>query len=247
MEDNSREQLLEELEDLKRTQATLVQTEKLTSLGKLVSDMAHEINNPLMVISGRAELSLMDELDEGIKGNFKTIVEQSNRIKDMIRKLLIFSKPSKGTVSEVDINESIGAVIKSMEQDFQPKGVTITKNFGPSLPKIEIDDNQMRDVFINLIGNSVEAMPEGGIITVSTSKVNNHIRIDFKDTGRGIPREDIKKVFDPFFTTKEKGAGLGLSMCYGIVKIHNGRLCYESAPSQGTTATLLLPIEADTC
>lgn len=242
MEENSREQLLKELEELKKDQNLVVQSEKLASLAKLISNLAHEINNSLMVISGSAELSLMNELEKGIEKNLKKISEQCNRIKDMIRKLLIFSNPAKGQVNAADINEVIDSAIKSAENDVTSKNIQITRNLASSLPQIEINEKQIRDVFINLIQNSAEAMAEGGCLTISTSVEDNHIRIEFKDTGCGIPQEDIKKVFEPFFTTKDKGAGLGLSVCYGIVKVHEGQLRYKSISGQGTTATLILPI-----
>ncbi|MCK5180525.1 MAG: hypothetical protein KAR32_13425 [Candidatus Omnitrophica bacterium] len=242
MEENSREQLLKELEELKKDQDLVVQSEKLASLAKLISNLAHEINNSLMVISGSAELSLMNELEKGIEKNLKKISEQCNRIKDMIRKLLIFSNPAKGQMNAADINEVIDSAIKSAENDVTSKNIQITRNLASSLPQIEINEKQIRDVFINLIQNSAEAMVEGGCLTISTSVEDNHIRIEFKDTGCGIPQEDIKKVFEPFFTTKDKGAGLGLSVCYGIVKVHEGQLRYESISGQGTTATLILPI-----
>lgn len=242
MEENSREQLLKELEELKKDQDLVVQSEKLASLAKLISNLAHEINNSLMVISGSAELSLMNELEKGTEKSLKTISEQCNRIKDMIRKLLIFSNPAKGQVNAADINEVIDSAIKSAENDVTSKNIQITRNLASSLPQIEINEKQIRDVFINLIQNSAEAMAEGGCLTISTSVEDNHIRIEFKDTGCGIPQEDIKKVFEPFFTTKDKGAGLGLSVCYGIVKVHEGQLRYKSISGQGTTATLILPI-----
>ena len=242
MEENSREQLLKELEELKKDQNLVVQSEKLASLAKLISNLAHEINNSLMVISGSAELSLMNELEKGIEKNLKKISEQCNRIKDMIRKLLIFSNPAKGQMNAADINEVIDSALKSAENDVTSKNIQITRNLASSLPQIEINEKQIRDVFINLIQNSAEAMVEGGCLTISTSVEDNHIRIEFKDTGCGIPQEDIKKVFEPFFTTKDKGAGLGLSVCYGIVKVHEGQLRYKSISGQGTTATLILPI-----
>ena len=242
MEENSREQLLKELEELKKDQDLVVQSEKLASLAKLISNLAHEINNSLMVISGSAELSLMNELEKGIEKNLKKISEQCNRIKDMIRKLLIFSNPAKGQMNAADINEVIDSALKSAENDVTSKNIQITRNLASSLPQIEINEKQIRDVFINLIQNSAEAMVEGGCLTISTSVEDNHIRIEFKDTGCGIPQEDIKKVFEPFFTTKDKGAGLGLSVCYGIVKVHEGQLRYKSISGQGTTATLILPI-----
>ncbi|MGB3111980.1 MAG: ATP-binding protein, partial [Candidatus Omnitrophota bacterium] len=110
------------------------------------------------------------------------------------------------------------------------------------LPPVLMDEKQIQEVFMNLLRNAFEAMPDGGDITVTTSREGNSVRTDIKDTGSGIPEEVMKKIFDPFFTTKEKGTGLGLSVCYGILKAHGGDLKYSSEPDEGTTATVLLPI-----
>jgi signal transduction histidine kinase len=245
LDDNNqaRETLERNLSELKQTQDMLIQSEKLASLGKLVADMAHEVNNPLMIISGKAQLSLMEELkNKKIKENLKVIVEQCERTKDIIQRLLTFSKPSKGALTEIDINKSLEDAIKLIEHQYSLANVKIIKNYMSSPPAIKIDEKQMQEVFMNLLKNSSDAMPKGGTITVSTCKETNNIRIDFKDTGEGISEENIKKLFEPFFTTKEKGTGLGLSVCYGIIKAHNGELKYESKPGKGTTATILLPI-----
>jgi len=238
-----REELEKKLQELKQTQDMLVQSEKLASLGALVSDMAHEVNNPLMIVSGRAQLSLMEDLrNKQLEENLHIIMDQCQRAKDIIQRLLIFSKPSKGELKEVNINNSLDFVNKLVEHQYSLSDIKIIRNYSSSLPEVSIDEKQMHEVFMNLLKNSVEAMPKGGTITISTSIENDSIRIDFKDTGCGIPKENLKKIFDPFFTTKEKGTGLGLSVCYGIVKLHGGDIKYESEPGKWTIATVLLPI-----
>ena len=239
-----REKLEKNLKELKETQGMLVQSEKLASLGSLVSDMAHEVNNPLMIISGNAQLSLMEDFKgrPHLKESFQVIKEECTRAKDIIRRLLVFSKPSKGEIKAVDINKSLDFVVKLLEHQYSLSDIKITKKYTASLPKIEIDEKQMHEVFMNLLKNSEEAMPKGGTITISTSKKDDNIHINFKDTGIGISQKVIKKIFDPFFTTKESGTGLGLSVCYGIVKAHGGEIIYESKMGKGTAAVILLPI-----
>jgi len=246
LDDNNRirEELERKLEELKQTQNMLVQTEKLASLGKLVSDMAHEVNNPLMIISGRAQLSLMEELkDKAIEDNLKIITNQCEQAKDIIQRLLMFSKPSKGERKKVDINNSLKFVIELLEHQFSLTDIKIIKNYTDSLPMIKIDEKQIHEVFMNLFKNASEAMSAGGTITVSTSIEDDVIRIDVRDTGSGISGENKKKIFDPFFTTKEQGTGLGLSVCYGIMQAHGGELKYDSKPGKGTTAIITLPIK----
>ncbi|MEA3490156.1 MAG: PAS domain S-box protein [Candidatus Omnitrophota bacterium] len=219
------------------------ESQRLAQLGKLISDMAHEVNNPLQVISGRAEFSLMTEKnDKKTKEALEVIVDQCDWAKNIIQRLLMFSKPSKGKVEDVDINESIDFVIGLVEYQFSLGNVKIIKDFSGSLPVVKADKKQMQEVFMNLLRNAAEAMPEGGTVTVTTKKDADELRVEFKDTGTGIYEKDIDKIFDPFFTTREKGTGLGLSVCYGIIKSHGGDLTYFSEPGEGTTATMILPI-----
>jgi len=246
LDDNNqiREKVEKNLAELKETKDMLVQSEKLALLGRLVSDMAHEVNNPLMIISGNAQLSLMEDLKNQpqLKESFEVIKEECVRAKNIIRRLLTFSKPSKGEFKEVDINEALDLVVKLVEHQYLLVDVKVRKNYTAVLPKVKIDEEQMYEVFMNLLKNSAESMPKGGTISVSTSKENDNIRIDFKDTGSGISEKNIKKIFDPFFTTKESGTGLGLSVCYGIINAHNGEMRYESKSGEGTNAIILLPI-----
>jgi PAS domain S-box-containing protein len=218
--------------------------ERLAQLGELVADMAHEVNNPLMIISGNAQLSLMENIqNEIVSNNLKIIFEECKRAKEIIQRLLKFSRPSKGELKEIDIHKSIEAVLNIMEHQFNLANIEVKRNYSGNLPTILIDEPQMQEVFMNLLNNTRDAMPGGGVVEVRTSLEREFIRIDFKDTGCGMSGEVMKRILEPFFTTKEKGTGLGLSVCYGIIKVHNGELRFESKLGKGTTATILLPLE----
>jgi signal transduction histidine kinase len=240
---NKTETLEKTIEELKATQDQLIQSAKLASLGELVSKMAHEVNNPLMIISGNAQLCLMEELkDKNLEKNLKVIVEQTDRAKDIIQRLLLFSRSSRGEITEVNINEALEFVIKLVEHQYEISNIRIIRDYGSGLPAIKLDSKQMQQVFMNLIRNSADAMPEGGSITVSSFRIEDKLAIVVKDTGHGIAKENFSKLFEPFFTTKPKGTGLGLSVSYGIVRAHGGEIKFESEPGRGTTATVLLPI-----
>jgi len=220
------------------------ETSRLVQLGGLVSAMAHEVNNPLMIISGNAQLCLMEEIQsDTVKNNLKIIVEECRRAKDIIQRLLKFSRLSKDEVKEVDINKSIEAMVSIVEHQFKLANIEIKRNYLETSPLISIDEQQMQEVFMNLINNAAEAMPNGGAITITTSLEGDFLRIDFKDTGCGMSEEVKKKALEPFFTTKEKGTGLGLSVCYGILKARNGEIKFESDLNKGATVTVLLPLK----
>jgi len=216
---------------------------RLAELGKLVADMAHEVNNPLMIISGRAELSLMQDIkNEKLTNNLNIIVEYSQRAKDIIARLLRFSRPSKGELKEVDINKAIEDVVSIIEHQFELDSIIINKNYTP-VPPVVIDEKQIQEVFMNLFNNARDAMPQGGTIQINTFKEDNRVRIEIKDRGRGIEQEFLDKIFDPFFTTRDKGTGLGISLCYNIVKSYGGDLKFVSQINKGTTAIITLPIK----
>jgi signal transduction histidine kinase len=231
-------------EELKTKQEQLLQSAQLAALGRLVSDMAHEVNNPLMVVSGRAQLSLMEEIDnDEVKNNLKIIVEECQRAKDIIDRLLKFSRPSKGELKKIDVRDTIETVVNLLEHPYSLGGIVIKRNYLEHHPFILVDEKQIQEVFMNLLNNARDAMPKGGVIEITTSLESNFLRIDFKDSGLGMTEEIMKRIFEPFFTTKQRGTGLGLSVCYGIIKAHNGELKFESEPEKGTTATILLPLE----
>lgn len=236
-------ELERKIEELKRTHNVLIQSEKLASLGTLVSEIAHEINNPLMIISGNAQLSLlMEPLDIEVKNNMKVIMEECQRARTIINRVLRFAKPSKGETKEVDINKSLESVVLITEKSFRLANIEIKRSYIKKPVFISIDEQHMHEVFMNILHNAKDAMPDGGAITITTSIEGDFFRIDFKDSGAGMPEEAKQKIFEPFFTTKEKGTGLGLSICYGIVKAHNGQIRFDSELGKGTTFTITLPL-----
>ncbi|MDD5634785.1 MAG: ATP-binding protein, partial [Candidatus Omnitrophica bacterium] len=252
LEDNNiiRQRLEDKINELNQTRDRLLQSEKLASLGRLTSSMAHEVNNPLQVVSGRTQLSLMamqkmkhkpEEMHD-IARNLQIVMNQCMRAKTIIQRLLLFSKPGKRIIKNIDISKSVEFIIGLVEKDFLIKGVTVIRRYRPDLPCVDVDEEQMQEVFVNLLNNAAEAMPGGGTITVEIVGEGGTLVMRFTDTGAGIPPEYLQKIFDPFFTTKEMGTGLGLSVCYGIIKSHGGELKYDSSPGVGTTATITLPV-----
>jgi len=218
-------------------------TQRFSQLGMLVANIAHEVNNPLMIISGRVQLSLMEDIqNEEIKHNFQIIYQECLRAKDIISRLRQFSRPTKGESRLAQINASIDDVVNILEKQYGLDNIVIKRNYTPDLPVIMIDEKLMQEVFMNILNNARDAMGPGGSVEISTSLEGDHLRIDFKDSGKGMPQDVLEKVFVPFFTTKEKGTGLGLAVCYSIVKAHNGQFKMDSAPGKGTTATILLPV-----
>lgn len=217
---------------------------RLAQLGKLVGGMAHEVNNPLMVVSGRAQLIQMEGVkNKAIKESVKIITEQCQRAKEIIEMLLKFSKAPVKKFKAVDINKALDNIIGLVEHQLFLGNTTIKKRYSSRLPKIKINKGQMQEVLINLINNANEAMPEGGEITVATYSKEDKVFVEVRDTGEGIDEDNLKKLFTPFFSTKEKGTGLGLSVCYNIVKAHGGHLKYQSQKGKGTVAVIVLPIK----
>lgn len=218
-------------------------SQRLTQLGRLAADIAHEVKNQLMLVSTRAQIALIHlQESKDVEEDIQTIINQCKRINDVVKRLLQFSRPSKGNFQELDINDSLNFVINLVEKQFSQEQVEISKKMASSLPHVWIDEKQIQEVFVNLLQNASEAMPSGGQITVFTSYDQNFVRIDIQDTGSGISENDLAHIFDPFFTTKETGTGLGLSACFGIIQAHQGQISYSSAAGEGTTATILLPV-----
>ncbi|GEM_PF-4622030 len=221
--------------------------QRLTQLGRLVSNIAHEVNNPLMIISGRAQLALLeDPKDENLKKNFEIIIKECLRAKGYIANLLQFSRPSKGEVESTDINKMLEDIILLVEHQFALAGIEINKHFTKGLPFIMVDAKQIQEVCLNLINNARDAVStQKGKIDVATSLEKGYIRIDVSDSGPGLTQEVINRMFEPFYTTKKNGTGLGLSISYGIIKAHKGELKADSAIGKGTMITILLPIDRD--
>ncbi len=229
-------------EDLKATQAHLIQSEKLNLLGQLASSMAHEINNPLAIISGNVQLLLMDETDEAKKKVLKKINDQTERGYTIIHRLLNFSRLPKEDIKTVDVNTMIDETLELINHKILHANVRLERNYG-TVPSISGNPTQIQEVLLNLFVNAVQAMPEGGRLKLITRQDDARIVIEVQDSGKGIPDEDLKNIFDPFFTKgKENGTGLGLFVATQIMALHNGTIEVKSKVGQGTCFVLKFPV-----
>jgi two-component system, NtrC family, sensor kinase len=231
-----------------QTEMQIVQSEKLASLGRLASGIAHEINNPLTGILAYSTV-LYDEIDDaGRKADMKIIIDETIRCREIVKGILDFARETKTDKRPGDINKVITDGLSILEKNFNFQNIRITKNLAENLPAINIDSNQIRSVINNLAVNAADAMHNGGDLTISTfyDAENKKIVIKVSDTGIGIKEENLSKIYDPFFTTKEtgKGTGLGLAVTYGIVQRHNGSIAVHSEVGVGTTFTITFPVVA---
>jgi signal transduction histidine kinase len=219
------------LENLKRLQAQLVQTEKLVSLGQLAAGAAHEINNPLAAILGFSDLLADDEtLPPKARSTAAKIRDQARRTKTLVGNLLSFARQVPPERTLLDINTVVNNSVQLRSLDLRSSTTRIELQLESVLPGVRGDGNQLMQVFFNLISNAIDAMEarKGGVLTIKTLRDRGNVVILFSDTGPGI--KEPSRVFDPFYTTKPvgKGTGLGLSICFGIVQEHNGKiLCYN--------------------
>lgn len=235
-----------------RTENALVQGERLRALGEMASGVAHDFNNVLAVILGRVELALEDATDDRLKKDLKIIEQTALDASGMVRRLQEFSRVRVGHALEpVDINQLVQHALQMVEsRQVQSKEtdainieiVTDLSGEGSVLG----DAAELKQALVNILFNSLDAMPKGGKITVSSRHDNGSVVISVTDTGEGIPDEIKGKIFDPFFTTRgSKGIGLGLSVTYGIINRHGGKIDFSSTAGEGTTFTIQLPIAAE--
>ncbi|HCJ66967.1 MAG TPA: hypothetical protein DHV62_06500 [Elusimicrobia bacterium] len=239
-------------EDLQKTQNSLVQIEKMNSLGRMAAGVAHELNNPLTGVIGYAQLLLTEiPKDAQMYKDMKVIEESAQRCKRIVANLLEFSRQKEYVFEKRNINEIIDKTLELYGHTASLQNIQIVKNYAQNLPLVNISIPQMQQVFLNIIMNAQEAMPKGGTLTISTRLTENHpppyakmVEISFADTGIGMKKEILNHLFEPFFTTKEvgKGTGLGLSVVYGIIEKHNGKIYAESeGEDKGAKFVILFP------
>jgi len=246
---NELEQKIEQrTRELQETQKQFLHAEKLSEIGKLSASIAHEFNNPLQgilsILKGLKKRAVLEEDDRKL---LDAAINESERIKDLIRSLQDFNRPSSGRKSLLNVHQSLDSILLLQKSDFNRKGISLVCDYAQNLPQIVAVADQIKQVFLNLLTNAADACHKpGGEITVTTWQENNKVVVAIKDTGVGIKPEEIEHIFRPFFTTKAavKGTGLGLSVSYGIVKKHHGEIQVESQPGKGATFTVLLPIES---
>jgi len=234
--------------NLRETQEKLLQSEKLAAMGKLTSQIAHELNNPLYGIMNTLEL-LKTEIPPESKRRriLEMALSETVRLTDLLRKMLSFSKPDEEEKQPTDINTILDEILLLVKKQLQEHSVHVRTSFDKALPKVNASRNQLRQVFLNLIANARDAMFDGGTLTVTTFVQSGRVRIDVADTGVGIREEHLSRVFEAFFTTKDhvKDVGLGLSVCYGFIEEHDGDMRVTSREGEGTTFHISLPALAE--
>jgi len=233
-----------DISERKRLEIQLRQAERLAELGTLASGMAHEIGTPMNVILGRAEYLLQRAADEGMKKGLATIITQVERITKVMNQLLAFARRRTPERRAVDLAKIVDDTLEMFQERIAQSHITVAKTIESSLPPVLADQDQLIQVLINLVMNSLHAMPEGGRLGLSLAREDRYVRLEVADTGHGMPEEILAKIFDPFFTTKDfgKGTGLGLTVVKGIIEEHGGTIALESAVEKGTTFTIRLPI-----
>jgi signal transduction histidine kinase len=234
-------------EELRLREEELVQSKKLASLGILMAGVAHELTNPLNNISmiAQAYIALYNDLSSEKRLSFMSKVEsETERIRDIVKNLLDFSRSKEPTLRAADANEIARKAVKLVQNMLDVSGIETTLHLTEGLPRVFIDEHQIQQVLVNLLTNSAQAMSDGGSVVISSraGRRGDSVEISVTDRGKGILPEHLPHVFDPFFSTKgEAGTGLGLSVSYGIVKNHGGDIRVESKPGIGTTFTIELP------
>jgi PAS domain S-box-containing protein len=240
-----------DLTNVYKIQEEILRMDRLVSLGKLASGIAHELRNPLAGIKTTAQ-ALGEEMsgDDSRREYLHRITKEIDRLNDLLKTFFSFAKPQNLNLVHCQIKDIINEIIPFLIKEIADKGIRFIETYHPKLPKIKVDKTQMHQVFLNLFLNAIQAMPNGGELKIEASPMissslegfkQNSIKVVISDTGRGIPPHIVYKIFDPFFTTKPKGIGLGLSITYQIIKKHGGTIKVESQWEKGTSFVINLP------
>ena len=229
-------------QDLKTSRERLLKTERLSAIGEVAATVAHEIRNPLTAIGGfaRSVFGAMGERDKN-RRKVEIILEETDRLEHMLSSLLEFTRPAVPRFTALDLNALVMQTIHFMGTEIDPGLFRVNYQLDPNLPRVWADSQQIRQVLLNIIRNALQEMPNGGSLTATTSENGNEVQIAIKDTGPGIPPENMDKIFEAFFSTKPAGSGLGLAICAQILRNHNGRIEAHSRVGDGATFMAILP------
>ena len=233
--------------ELETAQTQLIQAEKMSAMGELVSGVAHELNNPLAGVIGYSQLLLGSGIEEKTRRGLERINREADRCKRIVQNLQVFARKHKPQKNYVGINGALAATLDLRTYQLQVDNISVETDFQSDLPKTMADFHQLQQVFMNLLVNAhhaIKSAGRAGKLIVRTERSGDRILIHISDNGCGISADCLKKIFDPFFTTKEvgQGTGLGLSICYGIIQEHRGLIRAESTPGEGTRFTVELPV-----
>ncbi len=239
------EERLEMERKLRQTQEQLLQSEKLAAMGRLTSQVAHELNNPLYGIMNTLELMKTEISPQSKRRKILDMaLSETVRLTELLRKMLSFSKPDQEERQPTNVFSLLDEILLLYEKQLREHSIRISSYFEEDSIQVYASKNQLRQVFLNLISNARDAMPDGGNLTLRTTSDGGTVRIEVSDTGVGIREENLNRIFDTFFTTKDnvKDVGLGLSVCYGFIKDHGGDITVKSKYGSGATFTVMLPV-----
>ena len=234
-------------EELQLTQKLLVETEKMAALGKLAASIAHEINNPLGIISNYLQiLSVKDVSGDDYTEYIKILKEEVFRIAGIVKQLLNFYRPQQEQITDIDLKQVIAESLALLSNQLTHSRIDVKTHITEELPTIRGSAEKLKQVFLNLLVNSKDAMPDGGEITINVYVKKPSIEIEVSDNGPGIEKDGLSRIFEPFYTTKGKeGIGLGLAVCYGIIQWHQGSIKVYNNGNGGATFNISLPIERE--
>ena len=215
-------------------------SEKLTMVGQLAAGVAHEIRNPLTTLKGF--IQLQERTGKVNHSHTSMMLSELDRINLIVSEFLVLSKPQAVRFQERDMRQILSEVLYLLDSQAHMHGVSFLVNYEEELPLVRCEENQMKQVFINIIKNAIEAMPDGGRIEFTVELLtSNHVQVQVRDHGIGIPKENLARMGDPFFTNKEKGTGLGLMVTQRIIFNHKGTFDIQSKENEGTVVTIALP------
>jgi len=226
-----------------KMQEQLRHADRLATIGQLSAGIAHEINEPLSAILGFSQLVVAETpLPDAAKTDMQKIINATLHAREVVRKLMLFSRQVPPKMVPVDLNKLIEDGFYFLENRCEKQGVEIIRNLEPNLPWVVADPGQMHQVLVNLSVNAMQAMSEGGKIQISTQSIDNQVEISISDTGIGMDADVLQRIFIPFFTTKDidQGTGLGLSVVHGIISAHNAAITVDSTPGKGSTFKILM-------
>jgi signal transduction histidine kinase len=244
------------LHEQEEARAQLIQVEKLSALGRLAATISHEINNPLQAVQSCLTLA-QEEMDGGrrrdkVNRYLKTAGAEVDRVSGIVRRMRDYYRPAQERLQPTDLGAVLDSVLDLSGKELQHRNIAVERLNGSDLPMVQANPDHLRQVFLNLILNAVDAMPSGGTLRIRTRPgqiqhgsaegTKPAVCVEISDTGSGMPAEIQAHLFEPFVTTKEEGAGLGLSISYGIIEAHNGQISVSSEEGLGTTFSILLPV-----
>jgi signal transduction histidine kinase len=235
-------------EDAKRLQDQLRHADRLATIGQLAAGVAHEVNEPLSNILGFAQLAQRHQgLPEPAARDLEKVVASALHAREIVRKLMLFARQTPPQKTPISLNAVVEDGLSFLESRCARNGVVLVRKLSGSLPTIDADPSQLNQVLVNLVVNAIQAMPEGGVLTVATGASAGWAWLVVEDTGAGMSQEVLNQIFTPFFTTKDvdEGTGLGLPVVHGIVSGHNGTIRVQSAPGRGTRFEVRLPVHTD--